>query len=172
VAAGSTSTRARLNRRWRWHRERPPRPRRRTRCASLAAIEKSRRAKVASRTHQSLSDPRIGGSPSGLGTVPGGQRAAVVRASSPGGFWKPLDDARAPLTRRTRRRRTAGRDRIAGRAGAACCTTRTKRDAKSPKFPASNDDFGRFLDFLVEPGDTSPRGGRSGSDSPLKARVV
>lgn len=170
--AGSTSTRASLNWRWRWHGERPPRPRRRTRSASLAAIEKSRRARVESPTHQSLSDPRTGAPPRGLGSVPGGRRAAVVRASSPGGWQKRSDDARAPPHRRTRRRRTSVRDRSEGRSEAACDIARTRRGAKSPRFPAKRDDVGRFLDFLVETGDTTPRGGRSGSDSPLKARVA
>ena len=152
--------------------ERPPRPRRRTRRASPEAIEKSRHSGVASPTHQSLSEQPIGPSSIGPGTVPGWRRAGAGHASWPGSARKPRADARAWRGWRNRRCRTAARDRNEGRGEAACGIARTTRDAKSPRFPAKHRDLSRFLDFLAETGDTTPRGGRSGSDSPLKARVV
>lgn len=152
--------------------ERPPRPRRRTRRASPEAIEKSRHSGVASPTHQSLSEQPIGPSSIGPDTVPGWRRAGAGHASWPGSARKPRADARAWRGWRNRRCRTAARDRNEGRGEAACGIARTTRDAKSPRFPAKHHDLSRFLDFLAETGDTTPRGGRSGSDSPLKARVV
>ena len=150
----------------RWHRERPPRPCLRTRSAPLAVIERSRLRTLESRRHQSLFDPRIGDSPIGRCSVPGGTHAGTFRASSPGRSPRPLDGCHGASRRRTRGCRIAAPGHTSGKNKTASDIADTSQDAKSLRFPATKGDFGRFLDFLAKTGDTPACGGRSGSDSP------